>query len=252
MAGHEDGQHQPAVEPHHECEDEEIDKGEQDVHGVSHQETLYPSMVTYTLQDVAGLLGVEEAQGLPHEICQELGDERHVNACVDVQHNPASEKAYYQLGHEQHELCEKDGRDEVKISLTNAHVHHGLCQEGEGQLDDGTQQHAHQNLSYQHLVRKEITGIVAQRSFSRSLLFLLHLIEPGGGLQQQGQPKWIPLAVHGALPAVQELRFFVCDQLRGGVRYVVEPAFPALAADSSRNQTVIFYHKGKTGNNRKR
>ena len=88
VAGNGDGKNGDVVIGEYESEYYEVERREDYADGVAHKKRLDASVVTYSLHDVAGVLGVEVAQLQLHELHKEIGDERYVGAGVYMEYYP--------------------------------------------------------------------------------------------------------------------------------------------------------------------
>ena len=127
-------------------EHDEVEEGEERGKRVSGHEGLYAAVVPHALQDVPDVLRVEEVQGQPHQLHQEVGNQGDADARVHVQGNPALQEPHPRLRHGQHQLRHQYQPYQVQVVVADALVHHRLCQEGQYQREHASQQHARHQL----------------------------------------------------------------------------------------------------------
>ena len=75
----------PAVNSQHNTEDDYCKGGEQYVEHRLSKETFYPVMILDTPYQVTGQFTVKEPHGQPHQLGEEIRDERHVDTRTDVE-----------------------------------------------------------------------------------------------------------------------------------------------------------------------
>ena len=133
--------HERAVDGEHHREHQEIDHREERRERRAHQKLLYAAVVADALQYVAHIAGVEEVERQPHQLAQEVGYERYVDACRHVEHDPASDEIHRRLRSRQHELRYQYEHDEPQIAPVDACVDQRLRQKREYQLQHARQHH---------------------------------------------------------------------------------------------------------------
>ena len=172
-------------------------------------------MVADALHNVPHHFRVEETERQPHQLREEIRNQRDVDPRVHMQQDPAPDEVHRQPRHEDHQLCNQYQRDESQIPIPNARVHQRLRQERRDQLQDAHRQHPQHQLEQFPPVRDEVAEKERQPlPFPLSTLHLfLAVVKIGPRLEQQGGPRILSLR-HRAAPATRQLRFRV-DQLLG-------------------------------------
>ena len=141
VARKEYAEYERAVDGEHHREHQEVDHREERRERRAHQKLLYAAVVADALQYVAHIAGVEEVERQPHQLAQEVGYERYVDARRHVEHDPASDEIHRRLRRRQHELRYQYEHDEPQIAPVDAGVDQRLRKKREDQLQHARQHH---------------------------------------------------------------------------------------------------------------
>ena len=159
-------------------------------------------MVADALHEVANHLGVEEADGQLHQLDEEVGDDADVDACADVEQYPRADELDGGLRRVERELRDEDERDEAEVSRADAVVHDALAEEGEDELQQGAEQHSHEQLDDELLVGFQV--LQDEGELGLVGCFALGGVEVGLGFEEEGDA-FVGALVAGAGPAVEKL-----------------------------------------------
>lgn len=96
------------------------------------QELLDAAVVADALHDVARVAAVEKRNGQPQQFGKEIGEDAQIEPDADVHQNPRPDEVDRNLTHEQQQLRHQNELDKVQVAGLDAHVHHGLREEGHG------------------------------------------------------------------------------------------------------------------------
>ncbi len=113
-------------------------------------------MVLYALNEVPGKFGVEKCHRQFHQFRQKIRDQGYINACTQMQQDPAADKINHASGDQQNKLCNENEQNEASDLTVNAYVHNGLRQEGENQLDKAGYDKSQHQLEYVFTIRFQV------------------------------------------------------------------------------------------------
>ena len=91
-------------------------------------------MVANTLHNIADHFGIEETDRQFHQLDEEVGDDRDVDAGADVEQNPRAYKLHRCLCKVERELGDKNDDNEIKVVVADTVIHNTLGEEGKDKL----------------------------------------------------------------------------------------------------------------------
>ena len=142
----------PAVYGQHDTEDDYREGREQNIeHGLG-EETLDAVVVFDAAYQVACQFAVKEPHGQPHQLGEEIRDERHVDARTDVEQYTAPDHLNKCAAEYQHELCDQNELYKIQIPVPYALVYNGLGEKREDQLQQTAGQQADDELYHRLFV----------------------------------------------------------------------------------------------------
>ena len=121
-------------------------------HGLG-EETLDAVVVFDAAYQVACQFAVKEPHGQPHQLGEEIRDERHVDARTDVEQYTAPDHLNKCAAEYQHELCDQNELYKIQIPVPYALVYNGLGEKREDQLQQTAGQQADDELYHRLFCR---------------------------------------------------------------------------------------------------
>ena len=109
-------------------------------------------MVFDAAYQVACQFAVKEPHGQPHQLGEEIRDERHVDARTDVEQYTAPDHLNKCAAEYQHELCDQNELYKIQIPVPYALVYNGLGEKREDQLQQTAGQQADDELYHRLFV----------------------------------------------------------------------------------------------------
>ena len=183
-------------------------------------------MILDALQQVARELGVEELHGQLHQLDEEVGDERHVDAGADVQQDLAADKVDGRAAEEQHQLGNKYQPDKADVPARDTRVDDGLGEEREDELQEAADEQPQDELPEEALVFRQVLPEELHAVAGRNTVALL-FIKKIGRFQQQGDAFFLA-ARAGAEPVSAELLAGIGEQSLAGIGHRYFIAFPVV------------------------